>query len=199
MTRGRATYAIAAAELRQHDLAADIVVAGALLAVLTLRQPLALGAAIAVLLIAGTFGYRGTAMTSLRYLCAPLYGRELARAYAFALAIRIAATSLLAAAIAVILAASPRTGIHQVPWHLLVASALGVLTTALVAMPAGVRRGRERRLYTALAIGSGLAVDAIGAAGTPLALATAALASVLIGFVALRGLGETLARFDPVD
>jgi hypothetical protein len=137
-------------------------------------------------------------LTSLRYFAAPLYGRELARAHAilpcaWALSFPIGIAAGLGLSALVMRLPQPAIGAA------LVASlAFGQPVTALIALSACLRRGRDRVLYLCLAIAAGAAIELVGTFGGPIAFAGDALAASVIGFVALRAFGETLARYDPV-
>jgi len=137
--------------------------------------------------------------TNLRYLAAPLYGREVARALAIAPCVAIVLYALAAAAIAAVaLASFDGAPSGDVARRLLVVL-MALVIAVLVALSAPFRIGKERVLYVGLAIIAGIAVEAVGMAASAFALIVAAIAAGIIAFFALRALGETLARYDPID
>jgi len=133
-------------------------------------------------------------LTNLRYFAAPLYGRELARAHAIAALARVLGGGL---TIALGLLVISRMG-HAFSWPRLAVYLLAVLVAVLVASLGCLRTGRQRWLYVGFAVDSGLIVAALGFSATPLAVGAATLAAAALGFTALRALGETLARYDPL-
>ena len=162
--------------------------------------------ALAVVIVAGVGGWMALAfrpaqvaeLTCLRYLAAPLYGRELARAHAI---VPCAKALLFPAGIAagmVVASLLLHRPLPAASGTVLAALALGQPVVALVALCGCLRRGRGRMLYAALAALAGATIESVGIFGGPIALAGAALAACVIGFAALRALGETLARYDPV-
>lgn len=155
---------------------------------------------VAVLLAASVGFARRQAdeLTSLRYFAAPLYGRELARAHAilpcaYALAFPLGMACGLGFSALVTRLSGPPSAVA-----LLASLALGQPVAALVALSACLRGGRDRVLYVGLAIAAGAAIELVGTFGGPIAFAGDALAASVIGFVALRAFGETLARYDPI-
>lgn len=138
-------------------------------------------------------------LRSLRYFAAPLYGRELARAHAI-LPCAFALSFPFGMALGLSLDAFvTRTPSPPAALMLVAALALGQPVTALIALSGSLRRGRDRALYIALAVAAGAAIELAGAFGGAIAFAGDAVAALVIGFVALRAFGETLARYDPLD
>jgi hypothetical protein len=138
-------------------------------------------------------------LRSLRYYAAPLYGRELARAHAI---VPCARSLFYVASLAAGLAVAALLMHRPIPPQtaaLLIALALGQPITALVALSGCLRRGGDRALYVAMAAVAGCTIELLGIRGDAVALTTALVASVAIGFAALRAFGETLARYDPID
>jgi hypothetical protein len=122
-------------------------------------------------------------------LCAPLFGRELARAKA-----------LVPCAIAVVAAAAycataSLAGWRNVPVTFAETIAACVPAT-LTAMCATLRTGPARRLYLVMAAAASAVVVAI-VAWTSVPWAAGGFALVT-AFLALRQYGEALARYDPV-
>lgn len=137
-------------------------------------------------------------LTSLRYFAAPLYGRELARAHAilpcaYALSFPLGLAGGVGLCALITRLPGPPNGAA-----LLASLMLGQPVTALIALSACLRAGRDRVLYVCLAIAAGAAIELVGTFGGPIAFAGDALAAFVIGFVALRAFGETLARYDPI-
>lgn len=132
-------------------------------------------------------------------LGAPLFGRELARAKAVAPGIS-ATLAALCYWIAQLL-----TGFAAPPAFFALALA-SVLAATLVALNATIRTGASRWLYIVLAFATtsvayGLAVYGDVAArrsDDAAAVASELVFCGVVGFIALRQYGETLARYDPV-
>jgi hypothetical protein len=136
-------------------------------------------------------------LRNLRYFSAPLYGREVARALAIAPCANVIVFTFIAASLLAIVIGTS----HALPsdaWPRLAAFVLAQLVAVLVALSGCLRDGGERWLYVGLATIAGVAIEVVGAAGTLIALSVATFAAAAIGFVALRALGETLARYDPL-
>jgi drug/metabolite transporter (DMT)-like permease len=121
--------------------------------------------------------------------CAPLFGRELARAKAF--------VPCIAGALAAIVYAGAQA-LHDTPAAgitLLVALAALVAGT-LVAISATVRRGAPRLLYVLLAAATSVVAYVLVAAAHSIPAEIAFCA--IVAFVAVRQYGEALARYDPI-
>ncbi|MGP6158005.1 MAG: hypothetical protein ACLPYS_10975 [Vulcanimicrobiaceae bacterium] len=152
---------------------------------------LALAAAAVATIVAAPVGAtRG--IRELSYFALPLYGRQLARAQAIA-----PCFGSLAVPLGFALGAA--TAAKALPGGYLVALCLAGTVTALVAVSAALREGPRAWLYILLAWGSGaivagatLPAGTLGRLGPP-------LAALLLGFIALRQFGETLARYDPIE
>ena len=199
MTGGRATHAIVSRSLRHVRGYLDSAVLAAIgyfAMTFPVAAPLWLtaGAVLAAVLSVGR--ERVAEVTDLRYFAAPLYGREVARAHAIATSVRIVVAGAL---IAATLALGAGGGATSSAWIRLAVYVLAILAAALVAVLGCLRTQRERWLYVFFAIDAGLVVDALGFSGTILGVAAAVVAAGAIGFAALRALGETLARYDPID
>ena len=121
--------------------------------------------------------------------CAPLFGRELARAKA-----------LVPCAIAVIAAAAYSATASLAGWRGIPATFAYTIAAAvpatLTALCATLRIGPARRLYLAMAAAASAIVVAI-VVWTRVPWAAGAFAA-LAAFLALRQYGEALARYDPV-
>ncbi len=144
--------------------------------------------------------------------CAPLFGRQRARAAALLPVIVIFACSAAEYAGA---RANPNYG---TPPTFFLFDAIGAVSAMLVALSIPLREPFGKALYVVLAFGSSMVCGAIVVAVTmltnPAAVSaqgryyvsfndlwggTAELAfAILIGFIALRQYGEALARFDPL-
>lgn len=125
---------------------------------------------------------------------APLYGRQLARARAVVPCMIVACATL-----TYWFGASWKGSTPPPYFGALVLS--GGICTVLIALSASLRTGWPRLLYVTLAFGS--AFIAVQLAGnfpcfSPLAVIGEIAFCVLVGFVALRAYGETLARYDPI-
>jgi len=121
----------------------------------------------------------------------PLYGRQLARALAIAPAI-----DALAFPSGVALGAYLR-GRH-VPRELAIAVGFATVAGTFVALSARLRTGPVVGLYALLAVVAEAAVLGPYALRTPRPARPALGLAAAIGFTALRGLGEALARYDPL-
>lgn len=149
----------------------------------------------------------------LMYFAAPLYGRQLARAHALT-----AIIAALAYPLAFILALKgvvfPR-GEDPFFWSA-VLGALGFfcvwgvfgmvlpsVVAALVGLSATLRKGAAAAVYFVLAIATGAALGLIFQFGLLsfgwLGLALTIALAIVLGFIALRAFGETLARYDPIE
>ncbi|MBC5811461.1 MAG: hypothetical protein GIW95_11520 [Candidatus Eremiobacteraeota bacterium] len=119
----------------------------------------------------------------------PLYGRQLARACALnAIAYGLAAPALVLTGEVVFRHAA---SLDTIVWVL-----AGSSVAALVGLSATLRDGLVRAAYIVGGGLSGFAIASLASAGIPW-FGTLAFA-VLLGFVALRAFGETLARYDPI-
>jgi hypothetical protein len=136
---------------------------------------------------------------------APLFGRELARATAL--------VPCIAAAVAAFAywGAQFVAGFAAPPTFFILAFA-AVMATTLVALSATLRTGAARGLYVVLAAATAavaylLAVyadtlgpvpRAVGHYPNAIGVGTELLFCAMVGFLALRQYGETLARYDPI-
>ncbi|HEY1428529.1 MAG TPA: hypothetical protein VGF18_03075 [Candidatus Tumulicola sp.] len=122
-------------------------------------------------------------------LCAPLFGRELARAKA-----TVPCAIALVATVAYCATAS------LAGWRGIPATFAGTVAAAipatLTALCATLRTGSARRLYLGMAAGASAIVVAI-VTWTQVPWA-AGIFAALAAFLALRQYGEALARYDPV-
>lgn len=145
-----------------------------------------IGIAVALLQGPGRHAYLDTNERS-----APLFGRELARAKALA--------PMISATIATFVywAAQFASG-FTAPGLLLVLSLACVLAATLVALNATTRSGATRVLYIALAGATVVAAFLIAKSGGAIGAATELVFCVLVGFIALRQYGESLARYEPL-
>ena len=198
MNGGRATWAIAGMTLQRPggyvQSAAFFLFGYAAVSISSVSQVFLLCAALAAAFFA-LRPERIADLTCLRYFAAPLYGREVARAHAIAASARVLVAGAAIGLALVFSAAQAQT--HG--WQKLAVYLLAQLVVVLVASLGCLRKGRDRRLYAVFGIDAGLVVDALGFPASPLAVAAAVLAAAVIGFAALRALGETLARYDPVE
>jgi hypothetical protein len=166
-----------------------------------------LGAALAVTVAVGVGGSIVLALRpgpvqelrSLRYYAAPLYGRELARAHAIVPCVRSLFFVVSLGAGLTIAAILTHATIPAQSAALLLALALGQPVTAAIVLSGCLRRGRDRALYVAMAAVAGCTIELLGIRGDPAAVGAACVAALALGFAALRALGETLARYDPID
>jgi hypothetical protein len=150
------------------------------------------------LLIASTLAAASAAEKShaeslrrLSFFAMPLYGRQLARAHAIApclLALSIPAGYALGSAL--------RT--HEFPAPLFIAMICAALTATLVSLSSIFREGLRAWLYVALAIVVGPIVTLPYVLRPAHETAIGLALTVVIGFFALRGFSETLARYDPI-
>jgi hypothetical protein len=144
-----------------------------------------IGIAIALLQGPGRHPYLDTSEGS-----APLFGRELARAKALA--------PLISATIATFVYwVAQVAGGFAVPALFLALSLACVLAATLVALNATTRSGADRALYIALAGATVVIAFLIAKSGGATGAATELLFCVLVGFIALRQYGESLARYEP--
>lgn len=195
MKRGSATMAIVSTRLRKEMRAGIFAVClGGLLAYVQRFDDAP--AHLAGVLIFGTLVGIGTALAQrgagrLRELelceqSAPLYGRELARATAI-VPCAIATVSVIAYWIVeALFAPFDAYGIAL--------SLLGTSAATLVALSATLRSGWLRLAYVSLA-GAVAAIAFVAGNGVTW---PGAAACALAGFIALRGYGEALARYDPI-
>jgi hypothetical protein len=192
VSEARATFAIARRRMSRRFATTWLLRFGtaALAGALCPSGPLAWAAAAALAVAAASFGAtRG--IRDLTYFALPLYGRQLARAQAIAPCIGALAVPLGFGAGAAAADKALSAG------HL-VALGLAAVVTALITVSAALREGPRAWLYILLAWGGGALVA--GATLPPGTLGGLAppLVALVLGFVALRQFGETLARYDPV-
>lgn len=153
-----------------------------------------IGIAIALLQGPGRHAFLDTTERS-----APLFGRELARAKALA--------PVLSATLATLVywAAQFLSGFAAPPTFFLLALAC-VLASTLVALNATVTAGIARVLALACAVATivvayilAVYADAYSTkSGDAVGVATELVVCAIIGFIALRQYGESLARYDPI-
>jgi hypothetical protein len=122
--------------------------------------------------------------------CAPLFGRQLARAKAL-----VPCTAAVAAVVVYTLVASMR-GLDGAGISGLI-SVVAVVATTLVALSASLRTGWTRALYIVASCAISGVAYALGVLA-PYGIAGETAFCVVVAFVALRQYGETLARYDPV-
>lgn len=147
----------------------------------------------AIASLAAATALEGTLARSLRrltFFTVPLYGRQLARAHAVP-------PALLALSIPLGYAAGAALRGHPIDLERFACAVLVALVTTLVALSAAFRDGRARLLYAALALAVGIGLALLGNIPYGAFRVTFALA-VLVGYVAIRAFGETLARYDPL-
>ncbi len=187
----RATFAIARRDLRPSSvfgLAARILV-GALLAAgdVEIGWPVV---AYAYCIVAAASAGLEIRVRDLTYFTAPLYGRQLARAHA------LTASCVAGAAPVAMLAVAMSRHVAW-SWPNVAALFAGSLIAALVGLSGTLRQGAAAATYALFAFVAGGAIVLLPLAGVPpygwLALAA------LLGFLALRAFGETLARYDPLE
>ncbi len=121
--------------------------------------------------------------------CAPLFGRELARAKAL-----VPCVAAIVATLAY-LAAQYASGSVDALASLTVALT-AVVATTLTALSATIRTGYARMLYVLLACATAVTAYAIAVAAHSLPAELFFCAAV--SFVAIRQYGEALARYDPI-
>ncbi len=127
---------------------------------------------------------------------APLYGRQLARATALVPCLIAALAS-----IAYGLAARASSGAGVLPGYFLLLFISVTICTTLITLSAGLRSGWQKLLYVWLAFGAafiGIELAAGFPCYSPLGFICEVSFCGLVGFVALRAYGETLARYDPI-
>jgi len=223
----RATFAIARREMRPYwlySVGARILLGAALGTLDTFRFGQGLIVMMILAVPLGVVAGLEPRIRDLTYFIAPLYGRQLARAYAvtaataaFALPCAFLVANILSVRVLADSAIYHDIGFSwtsidqsrgaplQVPTEWLVAGVALAMTVAsviasLVGLSATLRRGLARTAYVALACLSGyfsFLIIAATAFDVPFLLGAFA-AALLLGFLALRAFGETLARYDPV-
>jgi hypothetical protein len=126
----------------------------------------------------------------LMYFAAPLYGRQLARAHALT-----AVTAALAPPVAFFVVEALRGTPWS--WTAMLATFVACVVAALVGLSVSLRRGNAATGYFVVALVAAGAILALFTVGVPIYgwLAFA----LLLGFLALRAFGETLARYDPLE
>jgi len=191
MNGTRATLAIARRDLRPSSVLgiAARVLLGALAASFDM-EAVAPIIVYAYCVIAATSAGLELRVRDLTYFTAPLYGRQLARAHALT-----ATCVALAAPFTIVAIAAIRHATW--PWPHSVATLAGSIVAALVALSGTLRRGGAAMTYALLAVAAGALIMALAQAGVPV-YAWLAFAA-LLGFLALRAFGETLARYDPLE
>ena len=191
MNSTRATLAIARRNMSQNwivgvALRMALGFAGAFVVTPNSNPSVAYGLAIVYAAASGS----ELRVRDLMYFAAPLYGRQLARAHAL---------TALAAAFAAPAAYFATAAARGTPWSWtsIVVTFLACAVAALVGLSASLRAGNPAVVYSLAAVAAGLAVLSLFLLGVPL-YGSLALALVL-GFIALRAFGETLARYDPIE
>jgi hypothetical protein len=187
----RATFAIARRDLRPASVLglATRVALGAIIAAYGLEISAPLLALSYCILAAASAGLE-IRVRDLTYFTAPLYGRQLARAHA------VTACCVAVAAPATMLGVAL---LQHAPWVWENAGATfaGSLVAALVGLSGTLRHGAAAAAYALLAVVAGGAIVVLPLAGVPFyGWFTLAM---LLGFLALRAFGETLARYDPLE
>jgi len=152
-----------------------------LLVVVTVLLPLA----------GATESANAEAMRRASFFAMPLYGRQLARAYALAPALTALAAPLGFLGGLALRHQALHPGVAAV---VLAANVVG----ALVALGAVFRDGLQAWLYYALAVVCCAALAAPPLLRLPHDVALSLGLAVIFAFTALRGFGETLARYDPL-
>jgi len=191
MSGTRATLAIARRDLRPSSLIA--IGARILLGVLLASYDLEVVAPILVYaycILAATAAGLEIRVRDLTYFTAPLYGRQLARAHALT-----ATCVAVAAPLTIVCVAFVRHAAW--PWPNVVATFASAIVVALVALSGTLRQGAAAAGYAALSLAAGGFIVMLAQSGVPV-YGWFSLAA-LLGFLALRAFGETLARYDPLD
>jgi hypothetical protein len=130
------------------------------------------------------------------YFCAPLYGRQLARAHSL---VAVAGALAFPVGAALHWAANGTLLAEIAPGGLALPLIAACALASVVALSATLRGGASRAGYAFMAIAAGgltLTPHFVHEAGWA-PLGSLAVAAVM-GFFALRAFGETLARYDPV-
>ena len=127
----------------------------------------------------------------LTFFSVPLFGRQLARAHAVAPTL-----AALALPCGYAVGAAIR-GVPISPERFFAAICIVTIAT-LVALSGTFRDGRDRALYVGLALTTSVSLALLDAIAEPTALRIVAALAVLVGYIALRAFGETLARYDPL-
>ncbi len=168
-----------------------VFVLAAIVAPLLSRTTALLFAAVLLPLAAASESQHAEALRGASFFAMPLFGRQLARALAVAPAL-----TALAAPLGFLCGFTLRHGpLRSELWIVaLCANVVG----ALVALGAVFRDGALAWLYYALTVAAGAAIVAPFIVPLPASLAVSLLVAAILGFVALRGFGETLARYDPL-
>ena len=130
-------------------------------------------------------------LQEIRLFAAPLYGRQLARAHAIVPC--LTALAFPAAALA-----TSNSDASLAPLQI-VGLALAVELAVLIALSGALRSGGDRALYAGAALAAGWAVAFVAYGFGISGFIVASVATVTCGYFALRALGETLARYDPID
>ncbi|HTZ54419.1 MAG TPA: hypothetical protein VMB20_05100 [Candidatus Acidoferrum sp.] len=143
-----------------------------------------IGIAVALLQGPGRHAYLDTTERS-----APLFGRELARAKALAPVISATIATL------VYWSAQLVSG-FAAPAIFLALSLACVLAATLVTLNATTRNGAGRALAVAFAGATVIVAFLLAKSGDAIGAATSLAFCVLVGFVALRQYGESLARYE---
>jgi len=187
----RATLAIARRDLRPSSVIGLLarISLGAILAAYGIEVSAPIVTACYCIVAAVSAGLE-IRVRDLTYFTAPLYGRQLARAHA------LTASCVAVAAPAAMLTVGLLE--HAAwPWQSVVATFAGSIVAALVGLSGTLRRGVAAAGYAVLAALAGGTIVLLPLAGVAL-YGWFALA-VLLGFLALRAFGETLARYDPLE
>ena len=145
-----------------------------------------IGIAIALLQGPGRHAYLDTNERS-----APLFGRELARAKALAPVISATIATL------VYWIAQFASG-FAAPASFLVLSVACVLAATIVALNATTRSGLGRAIALVLSALTVVAAFLIAKSGGAIGTATELVFCAIVGFIALRQYGESLARYEPL-
>jgi hypothetical protein len=187
----RATFAIARRDLRPASVLglATRIGVGLIIAANDVEIGAPIVASAYCILAAATAGLE-IRVRDLTYFTAPLYGRQLARAHA------------VTASCVAIVAPFTMLGVALLkhapwPWQSVVATLAGSLVAALVGLSGTLRQGAAAAAYALLAVVAGGAIVLLPLGGVPF-YGWFSLA-VLLGFLALRAFGETLARYDPLE
>ncbi len=198
MNETRATVAIVRRHLDRR-FALDWLAQAAIVAVLAFifapgfgsSALVALGALAALAVATAVERQHVASLRRVSFFSVPLFGRQLARAHAIAPSL-----AALALPIGYAIGAAVR-GVPIGAERFTVAACVVVIAT-LVALSAIFRDGRDRALYVAIAFGAAFVIATLTTLPTPHAARIAAVVAIVIGFLALRAFGETLARYDPL-
>lgn len=133
----------------------------------------------------------GRRVLDLSYFALPLYGRQLARAHAIPMLLCALAPPL------GYMSGSALAGVRPDVRFLLFAT-LAVGVKNLASLSVAFRNGPSAWLFRALSVAGGLIVGGLAIGATADGMLASLLCASAFGFIALRQLGETIARYDPL-